>query len=115
MISGPEKITWRNSAWTVAIGFPVVVFLVFALLVLPHFDHSLALLQACRSNLDKLDRAKKNWATEAHKLDGDTATDADLFGTTKNLHEKPTCPAGGFYTLASVGEKPRCSIPGHTI
>ena len=33
----------------------------------------------------------------------------------KHMGEKPTCPAGGLYTLGSVSEKPRCSIPGHTI
>ena len=113
MISGNEKITWRNSAWTVAIGFPVVVFLAFALL--PRFPHHLALMQACRRNLDELAGAKKNWAGEAHKLDSDIPTDGDLFGIDKYMREKPTCPAGGLYTLGPATAKPRCSIPGHTL
>ena len=115
MNSGYEKVTWRNSAWTVAIGFPVVVFFAFAFLVLPRSHHPLAVTRACRRNLEELAGAKKTWAVEMHRLDGGILTDADLFGTDKHMGEKPTCPAGGLYTLGSVSEKPRCSIPGHTI
>jgi hypothetical protein len=42
-------------------------------------------------------------------------TDADVFGPDKMIREKPVCPAGGIYTLRSVGENPTCSIPGHVV
>jgi len=30
------------------------------------------------------------------------------------IKKEPSCPSGGTYTLGTVIEKPRCSIPGHT-
>jgi len=42
-------------------------------------------------------------------------TDADLFGPDKYIETKPSCPAGGTYTLGSVREKPTCSIPDHVL
>ena len=70
---------------------------------------------ACGANLKSIDGAKSTWALENQKNTKAIPTDADLFGPTAYLREKPTRPANGIYTLGSVGQKPRCSIPGHTI
>src|SRR5262245_21947433 len=69
----------------------------------------------CIPSLQNLQVAKEVWALEQHKTTNDIPTDADLFGPRKYLVEKPKCPAGGVYTLGRVGEKVRCSIPGHTL
>jgi prepilin-type N-terminal cleavage/methylation domain-containing protein len=71
--------------------------------------------QACINNLKAIDGAKTTWALEMKKTDSDVPTDADIFGSGKNIEKKPDCPAGGTYELRSVGEKPTCSIPDHTI
>jgi hypothetical protein len=60
-----------------------------------------------------MDGAKATWALEKRKVDGDMPTDADLFGATKYVREKPVCPKGGVYSLNRVGTKPTCSVPGH--
>ena len=70
---------------------------------------------SCRSNLQMLIEAKRAWAEEKHKTTSDFPIDADLFGPTSYLRVKPKCAAGSIYTIGSIAEKPRCSIPGHTI
>ncbi len=70
---------------------------------------------ACRANLMIIDGAKSTWALENKKLESDVPKDADLFGGTRYVREKPACPMGGTYTVRSVGEKPTCSVSGHTI
>ena len=70
---------------------------------------------ACTQNLRAIDGAAATWALENSKDTNALPTDADLFGPSLYLREKPTCLAGGTYTLGPVGQKPRCSIPGHTI
>jgi hypothetical protein len=70
---------------------------------------------ACMANLKTIDAAKATWALENHKTNSDIPTDADLFGATSYVREKPVCPAGGSYRLRAVDKRPRCSIPGHTI
>src|SRR3954470_7006367 len=71
--------------------------------------------QACISTLKAIEGAKANWALHMKKADSDVPTDADLFGPDKYIESKPTCPAGGNYTLGAVREKPTCSIPEHAL
>jgi len=53
---------------------------------------------------------------EHRKTTNDIPPDFDLFGAAPALmREKPTCPSGGSYTIGRVGEKPRCSVTGHTL
>jgi hypothetical protein len=112
-----EKRTWCNSPWTVVIGFPIFVFLAFALFVLRpgHSIHDRAITRACCSNLDHIQAAKTEWAKSEHKSTNDLPADDDLFGPGKHLREKPVCPGDGTYPLGPAGQKPRCSVPGHTI
>ncbi len=56
---------------------------------------------------------KKLWAKDEGKSPNDVLTEDDLYGT--NDHLRVTCPVGGSYVFGRVGEKPRCSMPGHTI
>ena len=69
--------------------------------------------QTCRATLHHIEGAKRVWALENRKPDSATPTDADLFGASATLREKPKCPSGGTYTLRAVEEPPLCSIPGH--
>ena len=69
---------------------------------------------ACVMNLKAMDGAKSTWALDAHKGDTDVPTDADLFGPTSFIREKPNCPANGLYSLNAVNTKPACSIADHT-
>ena len=69
--------------------------------------------QVCQANLRSIDGAKRVWALEHRQMNWAVPTDADLFGPTTYIREKPKCPSGGSYTLRAVEEHPLCSISGH--
>jgi hypothetical protein len=71
----------------------------------------------CVNNLKQIELAKKMWAMDNNKKDADTPTEQDLLSY---LGRGPNgqflaCPQGGTYIIGSVGEKPRCTIPGHVL
>jgi hypothetical protein len=66
-------------------------------------------------NLKVIEGGKAVWQVMNHTDTNATPTEVDLFGMANVIREKPICPFGGAYTIGSVGEKPRCSIPGHTL
>ena len=72
---------------------------------------------SCICNLKAIEGAKGEWAFEQKKSDSDIPTWADLCGTNEYGYYRDTtnCPGGGEYVLGRVTEKPRCSIPGHTL
>jgi hypothetical protein len=70
---------------------------------------------ACQTNLRELAMAKDKWAKDERQPKSAVPGDGDLFGTEKYIREKPSCPADGDYIIGAAGEKPRCSIPDHTI
>jgi hypothetical protein len=61
-----------------------------------------------------IDSAKQQWALENHKRDTDTPTEQNIAPYLPG-GKLPACPDGGTYTIGAVGEKPRCSIPGHEL
>jgi hypothetical protein len=70
---------------------------------------------ACIANLKQIDGAKMTWALEGKKPADTVVRDSDLFGPKLYLRDKPQCPSGGGYSLRRIGQKPRCSVYGHTI
>ena len=72
-------------------------------------------IQRCIQNLRLIDAEKTIWALAKQKKDGDTPTDADLFGAGHELPDRPKCPEGGMYIVGKVGQKPTCSVRGHLI
>ena len=96
----------------------VLVFLTFIIFVPNFHDHGAPKERArwaCIMNLRMIEGAEMTWASENQKNTNAVPTDADLFGPTSYIREKPACPSSGNYTIGAVGEKPRCSIPGHTL
>ena len=90
-----------------------------AAIAIPNFVRARTVSQenACISNLRLIDGAKAQWALENNKKNTDTPTEKDLtpyIGRGPN-GEFPVCPQGGTYIIGSVGEKPRCTIPGHEL
>ena len=69
---------------------------------------------ACVMNLKAIEGAKSTWALDQHKGGTDVPSDADLFGPTSFIREKPNCPGNGVYSLNAVDLKPACSVPEHT-
>lgn len=70
--------------------------------------------QACIGNLKAIEGAKFQWALSEKRDGSEIPTDADLFGQTKFIREKPQCPSGGTYNLQAVEEKPTCTVVGHS-
>jgi hypothetical protein len=94
-------------AWILIIGL-------LASMALPNFYKARKEAQyiACQHNLRALQAAKEMWATENSKPPGAVPTDADLFGVSKQIAQKPECTAGGAYQLNAVKESPTCSVHG---
>ena len=110
--------TSRKSAFTlVEIMIVVAIIGLLAAIAIPNFIKAREASQknACIANLKQIDGAKNTWALENKKVNSDTPGDADLFGNTLYIREKPGCPANGTYTLSDVQTKPLCSVGGHTI
>jgi len=123
-VNGPEG--WESfangnkSLGSAAVLVPAVaaVGLVSAIAI-PNFVRARTTAQqnACISNLRIIDAAKGQWALENHKQNTDTPTMKDLtpYMGRGAAGEFPVCPQGGTYIIGTIGEKPRCTIPGHAL
>ena len=68
----------------------------------------------CVNNLRQIEAAKQQWALENQKSGNALVTPENLLPYFQNK-TMPTCPAGGVYTLNTVGLHPLCNIPGHVL
>ena len=66
----------------------------------------------CINNLQQIDGAKQVWCVENHRTTNDVPTMTIL---TNYMIGIPKCPQGGTYTVAAVGQPPKCSIKGHEL
>ena len=110
--------TSRRSAFTlVEIMIVVAIIGLLAAIAIPNFIKAREASQknACIANLRQMDGAKNTWALEEKKTSTAAPTDAQIFGATLYIRDKPSCPAAGTYTLLTVADKPKCTIPGHTL
>jgi hypothetical protein len=72
------------------------------------------LAAVCVSNLRQIEAAKQQWALENNRPAGSVVGTQDVapYLPTKTF---PLCPAGGVYTINTIGANPSCNIPGHII
>lgn len=96
------------------IGIAIIGLL--AAIAIPNFVRAreTAQMNACINNLRQIDGAKQQWALENKMEMTNTPTASQLEGY---LHDGqlPVCPAGGTYTIHTVGEDPTCSVPKHRL
>ena len=107
----------RHSGFTlVEIMIVVAIIGLLASIAIPNFVKARENAQrtTCIANLRSIDGVKSIWAFEAHHKSTDTPTEADLFGPTAYMRDKPQCPANGTYSLNQVDTKPSCSVPLHS-
>lgn len=70
---------------------------------------------SCQENLRVIQAAKQRWAMENNKGATSTPTWDDL-SPMFIKGKKPSCPAGGTYTIGSLDADPTCSVGGeHSI
>ena len=90
-----------------------------AAIAIPNFVKARQTAQqnGCINNLRQIDAAKQQWALENNKKSTDVPSQSDIqpyVGRGPN-GTWPACPSGGQYTIGPVGERPTCTIPGHTL
>jgi len=111
----------RSAGFTlVEIMIVVAIIAMLAAIAMPNFVKARTAAQknACIANLRQIDGAKLTWALETKKIAADSPADSDLFGATQYIRQKPSCPGGGTYTIATVLVLPTCtrgSTDGHTL
>jgi len=92
----------------------LIVF-VLALAVSMGCERRSARISTCVLNLEKIQTCKELWASNENKGTNDVPSWNDLspyFPDPEWSNSIPTCPAGGTYKIARVGEPPTCSIGG---
>lgn len=96
------------------VGIAVIGML--AAIAIPNFvkARETAQMNACINNLRQIDEAKRQWALENKKELTDTPTESEVM-VHLNDGLLPSCPAGGSYTIETVGESPTCSVPKHLL
>ena len=115
------KIVNKTKAGFTLVEIMIVVAIIglLAAIAIPNFVKARTLSQknACIANLKQVDGAKATWALELKKTSTDAPGDADLFGATLYIKDKPECPGGGTYSLLSVAEKVTCTqtAAGHSL
>ena len=109
----------KSMASTAVILPAVAVGGLLAAIAIPNFVRARTVSQqnACISNLRIIDGAKQQWALEYKKQRTDTPTAQDItpYMGRGPAGQFPVCPQGGTYIIGSIGEQPRCSIPGHVL
>jgi len=103
----------------VEIMIVVAIIGLLAAMAIPNFMHSRAEVQArvCINNLTQIEGAAEEFALENGKKDGDAISypsDLTPFIKPNAAHGLPGCPAGGTYSMVTVGATPVCSL-GSTV
>lgn len=70
-------------------------------------------LKTCGLNRKSIDSAKLRWALETQQPETAQPRDEDLFGESRYIEHKPSCPASGNYSLHAVNEKCTCTTTTH--
>jgi len=73
--------------------------------------------RTCQTNLRHIDEAKQQYATQHGTTLSTVLQMSDLAGNNGFLRYTPECPAGGTYSVETLGDVPTCSLSaqGHVV
>ncbi len=71
---------------------------------------------SCLENLKRIEEAKVRWARDRRVTNRAVEPSAtELFGESRYIRDVPTCFLDGTYAIGKLSERPRCSVPQHTL
>ena len=109
------RVTRLAGFTLVEIMIVVAIIGLLAAIAIPSFVHARAKSQAtaCINNMHQIDGAVTEWALEHGKKTGDPApgltTDLTPYLKLNSANAIPSCPAGGAYSMSTVGAVPQIS------
>jgi len=101
----------------ISIGISLLLIPLMAAIAIPNFVRAreVAMRNACINNLRQLEGAKAQYAIESKAASGAPVLPGDVSQYMPNGFESLKCPAGGSYTINTVGSEPTCSVAGHSL
>src|SRR3954453_3348165 len=100
------KMTLKSKAGFTLVEIMIVVAIIglLAAIAIPNFVKARTASQknACIANLKQMHGAKATWALEMKQNGSAVPGDAELFGSTCYIKDKPSCPGGGSYTITAA-------------
>jgi hypothetical protein len=119
MTSEPDKNAPQVKSHWVFVVVLLAITMVCFLVVLSLHVHRLnasSWRYVCKSQLKQIDGAKATWADDRHITNENTVVPVtELYGRTNYILHEEFCPQGGTYQIGLLGQKPRCTLPGHTL
>ncbi|RKY42963.1 MAG: prepilin-type cleavage/methylation domain-containing protein [Candidatus Makaraimicrobium thalassicum] len=110
-----RKFMGKKGFTLVEIMIVVAIIGLLAAIAIPNFMQARTRAQtnACIANLKQIDGAKTLYALDNNLSTGAACGMANL--VTAYIKRTPSCPAGGTYTVGTIGTTVTCSVAGHTL